>query len=107
MAITKTLEEVNKIIEEKYSHYDEEGKERLRKFLLTPVKETTFYTTVEQNKAIAKAIDGCPCCKSRSKFAENYLGTNSQDLYRKLKGLRRFTVREITIIEEHFDIVLR
>ena len=78
MAIKKTLEEVNKIIEEDYSHYDEEGKERLRKFLLAPVKEATFYTTAEQNEKIAKAIDRCPCCKSRSRFAQDYLGSNSQ-----------------------------
>lgn len=107
MAIRKTKEEVERIIEENYSNYDEEAKNRIRKLLLTPMKEATYETTPEQNAKIAKAIDNCICCKSRSSFARNYMNSNSQDLYRKLKGIRRFTVSDIAIIEQHLDIVLR
>lgn len=100
----KTREEAEKYVNENFPYRDAEAKERIIKFLLRKEKDITVDTTEEQNKMIAKAIDGCPCCNSRTHFATTKLNISSQTLYKKLKGIRKFNITELKIIERHFGI---
>lgn len=101
------MENIDKFIEENFAHKDEETKERIRKFMAKKTKAITFDTTPEQNAKIAKAIDDCKHIKSRARFAEEVLGITPHSLYRKIKGIRKWTNDEIALIEQHIGIVLR
>ena len=70
------------------------------------VREITASLAPETRRRIGVEIDKSKKIKSRAKFAREVLGILPETLYKKIKGLRGFTYRELRIIEEFLEVDL-